>query len=132
MRKSIASTYWDKPNVIKLNSRTGALRTWYRVLHFSYLIFCSSFQPVSVLLAQVERRTVNRVPLAKAIFPIIDQNILLRSFARYCSGRIYRSFQFFSKVKATSTGKLHNSLPRNDAANELCSGEFKMAYCYNT
>jgi hypothetical protein len=36
---------------------------------------------------------------------------------------------FLTKVKATSIGNLLDSLPRNDAVVELCSGEFNVAYC---
>jgi hypothetical protein len=32
-------------------------------------------------------------------------------------------------MKATSTGKLLDSLPRNDAVVELYIGEFNVAYC---
>jgi hypothetical protein len=32
------------------------------------------------------------------------------------------------KVKATRTGKLLDSLPRNDAAAEDCSGKFNVAH----
>jgi hypothetical protein len=39
-----------------------------------------------------------------------------------------QKFQFLAKVKANSTGKLHDSLPRNDAVVELFSGEFSVAY----
>jgi hypothetical protein len=42
---------------------------------------------------------------------------------------MYRSYQFLVKVKATSTGKLLDSLPRNDAVVELSSGKFNVAYC---
>jgi hypothetical protein len=42
-----------------------------------------------------------------------------------------QKFQFFAKVKATSTGKLLDSLPRNDAVAELCSGEFNVTYCHD-
>jgi hypothetical protein len=38
-------------------------------------------------------------------------------------------FQFLAKVEATSTGKLLDSLPSNDAVVELCSGEFNVANC---
>jgi hypothetical protein len=34
-----------------------------------------------------------------------------------------------AKVKATSTGKLHNSLPRNDAVAELCCAKFNVINC---
>jgi hypothetical protein len=40
-----------------------------------------------------------------------------------------QKFQFFAEVKATITGKLLDSLPRNDAEAELSSGEFNVAYC---
>jgi hypothetical protein len=50
------------------------------------------------------------------------------SFALYlCSGLK----QFLAKVKASSTDKLLYSLPRKDAAADLCSGEFKVAYCHD-
>jgi hypothetical protein len=42
-----------------------------------------------------------------------------------------QKFQFLAKVKATSTGKLLDSLPRNDGVVELCSGEFNVAYCFD-
>jgi hypothetical protein len=44
---------------------------------------------------------------------------------------MYRSYQFIAKVKVTSTGKLLDSLPRNNVFDKLCSGEFKMAYCHD-
>jgi hypothetical protein len=40
-----------------------------------------------------------------------------------------QKFQFLAKGKATSTGKLLDSLPRNNAVVELFSGEFSVAYC---
>jgi hypothetical protein len=40
-----------------------------------------------------------------------------------------QKFQFLAKMKATSTGKLLDSLPRNDAVAELCSGKFNVASC---
>jgi hypothetical protein len=42
-----------------------------------------------------------------------------------------QKFQFLAKVKATSTGKLLDSLPRNDAVVELCSCEFNVAYFHD-
>jgi hypothetical protein len=39
------------------------------------------------------------------------------------------SNQFLAKVKATSTGKLLDSMPGNDAVSELCSGKFCVVYC---
>jgi hypothetical protein len=51
----------------------------------------------------------------------------LRSFALYLWYE--QKFQFLAKVKATSTSKLLDSLSRNDAWAELCSGEFNVAYC---
>jgi hypothetical protein len=39
---------------------------------------------------------------------------------------MYRSNQFLAKVKATSTDKLFDILPRNDAVAELCSGKFNV------
>jgi hypothetical protein len=40
-----------------------------------------------------------------------------------------QKFQFLAKAKATSTGKLLDSLPRNNVVIELCSREFSVAYC---
>jgi hypothetical protein len=62
-------------------------------------------------------------------FILTDHIIFLWSFALYLCSGMYRSFQFLVKVTATSTGKLLDSLPRNDAVVELCSGEFNEAYC---
>jgi hypothetical protein len=44
---------------------------------------------------------------------------------------MYLSYQFLVKDKATSTGKLLDSLPKNDAVAELCSGLFNVAYCHH-
>jgi hypothetical protein len=44
---------------------------------------------------------------------------------------MYRGYQFLVKIKATSTGKLLDSLPRKDAVAELCSDKFSVAYCYD-
>jgi hypothetical protein len=40
-----------------------------------------------------------------------------------------RRYLFLVKVKASSTGKLLDSLPRNNALAELNSDEFNVAYC---
>jgi hypothetical protein len=40
-----------------------------------------------------------------------------------------QKFQFLAKVETTSTGELLDSLLRNDAMAELCSGKFNVAYC---
>jgi hypothetical protein len=37
--------------------------------------------------------------------------------------------KFLAKVKATSTGKQLETLPRNDIETKLCSGQFNMAFC---
>jgi hypothetical protein len=50
----------------------------------------------------------------------------LQSFAQYLCSGIYRSYQFLAKVKATSTGKLLDSLPRNDSQAELYSCKFNV------
>jgi hypothetical protein len=42
---------------------------------------------------------------------------------------MYKSYQFLAKVKATSTGKLLDSLPRNDVVAYLCSGKFNVDNC---
>jgi hypothetical protein len=58
----------------------------------------------------------------KSFFSTVIRTVYL------CSG-MYRSYQFLAKVKGTTTGKLLNSLSRNDAVAELCSGKFNVAYC---
>jgi hypothetical protein len=40
-----------------------------------------------------------------------------------------QKFQLLAKVKATSTGKLLDRLPRNDLSAELCSGKFNVVNC---
>jgi hypothetical protein len=60
---------------------------------------------------------------------LVHHEILFMSFALYLCSYMYRCNLFLVKVKATSTGKLLYSLPRNDAVAELCSGEFNVAYC---
>jgi hypothetical protein len=42
---------------------------------------------------------------------------------------MFRSYQFLVKVKATSTGKLLDSMLRNNGVAEMCSGKFNVAYC---
>jgi hypothetical protein len=42
-----------------------------------------------------------------------------------------RSNQFLAKLKATSTGKLLDSLPRNIAVAILCFGTFNVTYCHD-
>jgi hypothetical protein len=37
-----------------------------------------------------------------------------------------QKFQFLAKVKATISGKLLDTLPRNDAMVDLCSGKFNV------
>jgi hypothetical protein len=44
---------------------------------------------------------------------------------------MYRNYQFLGKWKATSTGKLHDSLPRYDAVADVCSSKFNVAYGYD-
>jgi hypothetical protein len=61
-------------------------------------------------------------------FVVIDHEILSTVIYNLCPGR-YRSYQFLAKVKALCTGKLLDSLPRNNAVAELCSGKFNVAYC---
>jgi hypothetical protein len=52
----------------------------------------------------------------------------VQSFAlNFCSG-MYRNYQFLAKMKALLLVKLLDSLRRNDAGAELCSGEFRVAW----
>jgi hypothetical protein len=50
-----------------------------------------------------------------------------RLFALYLSFGMYRSYQFLAKVKASGTGKLLDSQPRNDDVAKLCSGDIIVA-----
>jgi hypothetical protein len=45
---------------------------------------------------------------------------------------MYRSNQFLAKVKTTCIGKLPDSMARNDAVSELCSGKSKVPYNRDT
>jgi hypothetical protein len=40
-----------------------------------------------------------------------------------------QNFQFLAIVKVTNTGKLLDSMPRNNAVAELCSGKFGLTDC---
>jgi hypothetical protein len=53
----------------------------------------------------------------------------LQSFTPYICSYMYRSNQFLVKMKATYSGKMLDSQPRNETMAELCSGEFNVAYC---
>jgi hypothetical protein len=66
--------------------------------------------------------------MAQVTFVVIDHEILSTVI---CTAPLLwhvQKFQFLAKLKATSTGKLLDGLPRN-AVVELCSGEFNVAYC---
>jgi hypothetical protein len=78
----------------------------------------------------VNQATQVQYPTVQVTFIVIDFFFLLLSTLYPCSG-MYRSYQFLVKVKATSTGKLVDSLPRKDAVVELCSKDLKAAYCYD-
>jgi hypothetical protein len=41
---------------------------------------------------------------------------------------MYRNYQVLAKVKKTSTGKLLDSLPRNNVVAELCFGKLSVTY----
>jgi hypothetical protein len=60
---------------------------------------------------------------------VIDQEILSTVIRIVPLLWHVHKFQFLAKVNATSTGKLFDSLPRNDAVVELCSGEFNVTFC---
>jgi hypothetical protein len=57
----------------------------------------------------------------RAIFSTVIRSVPLLWYVQ--------NFQFLAKVNATSTGKQLDSLSRNDAVAELCSGKFNMANC---
>jgi hypothetical protein len=57
------------------------------------------------------------------------QFLELRPFALYLLLWYVQKFQLLVNVKAASTGKIHDNLPRNDAVAELCSVKFTEAYC---
>jgi hypothetical protein len=69
-------------------------------------------------------------PIVQNILNVIDNEIRFKViFALYLFSDMYRSIlQFLVKVKASSPGKLLDSLPRNDVVIELCSSEFKVPY----
>jgi hypothetical protein len=60
---------------------------------------------------------------------VIDHESFLRSFVLYLCSGMYRSYQFLAKVKATSTGKLLDNIPRDDAVVEMCFVKFNVACC---
>jgi hypothetical protein len=62
-------------------------------------------------------------------FVVIDHEILSIVIRTVSLLWHVQKFQFLAKVEATSTGKLLDSLPRNNAVAVLCSGEFKVACC---
>jgi hypothetical protein len=64
------------------------------------------------------------------IFVVIDQENLSTVIRTVPLLWHVQKFQFLAKMKATSTGKLLDSLPRNGAVAELCCfGKFNVAYC---
>jgi hypothetical protein len=77
----------------------------------------------------VSRATRVRFPDGAGRFVVIDYEILSTVIRTVPLLWHVQTFQFLAKVKATSTDKLLDSLPRNDAVVELCSGEFNVAYC---
>jgi hypothetical protein len=54
---------------------------------------------------------------------------IFNSHSHCTSALVCTEFQFLAKVKATSTGKLLDNLPRKDAVAELFPGKFIVAYC---
>jgi hypothetical protein len=64
-------------------------------------------------------------------FVVIDHEIYSMVIRTVSLLWYVQSYQFLVEVKATTTGKLFESLPRNIAVAELCSGEFNMAYCHD-
>jgi hypothetical protein len=62
-------------------------------------------------------------------FVVIDHEILSTVIDTVPVLWFVQKFQFLAKLKANCTCKLLDSLPRNDALAELCSGKFNVAYC---
>jgi hypothetical protein len=69
--------------------------------------------------------------MGQVTFVAIDHEILSMVISTVPLLWHVQKFQFLAKVKATSTGKLLDSLPRNNAVVELCCGEFNVAYCFD-
>jgi hypothetical protein len=66
---------------------------------------------------------------AQVTFVVIDHEIISTVIRTVPLVWHVQQFQFLAKVKAASTSKLLDSLPRNDTVVELCSGEFNVADC---
>jgi hypothetical protein len=77
----------------------------------------------------MNRATRVRFQTAHVTFAVIDHEILSSVIRTVPLLWLVQKFQFLAEVKATSAGKLLDSLPRDDAVVELCSGEFNVAYC---
>jgi hypothetical protein len=60
---------------------------------------------------------------AQVTFVVIDREIFSTVIHTL---PLLQKFQFFAKVKTTSTGNLLDSLPRIEAMAELCSGKFNV------
>jgi hypothetical protein len=69
--------------------------------------------------------------LALVTFVVIDHEILSTVILTVPLLWHVQKFQFLVKVNATSTGKMPDSLPRNDAVVDLSSSEFNVACCHD-
>jgi hypothetical protein len=88
------------------------------------------------LVQYVERRTVNWRPgvnsqTAQVTFVVIDHEILSTAIRTVPLLWYVHTFHFLAKGKATSTGKLLDSLCRKDAVAEMCSDKFNVSYCHD-
>jgi hypothetical protein len=61
-------------------------------------------------------------------FVVIDHEIISTTIRNVPLLWHVHKLQFLAKVKSTSTGKLLDSLPRNDTVVELCSRKYNVAY----
>jgi hypothetical protein len=86
------------------------------------------------LAQQVELWTVNRATQvrfpggADYSFVVTDQENLYTAIRTVPLLWYVPKFQFLAEVKTTCTGKLLDSLPRNNAVAEMCSDKFNVAY----
>jgi hypothetical protein len=70
-----------------------------------------------------------RTLFVQVIFVVIDHENLSLVIRTVPLLWHVQKFQFLVEVKATSTGKLLDSLPRNNGMADLCSGQFNLACC---
>jgi hypothetical protein len=84
-----------------------------------------------VFWSYLSSRPVSSIGRALVTFVVIDREILSTVIRTVPLLWHVQKFQFLVKLNATSTGKLLDSLPRNNAVVSLSSGEFNVAFCHD-